>query len=54
MSSRKKPLWKRILIPVAILLAGALFKNKVLGMWKKIPVVGKVDLEDKIGDNAKS
>lgn len=52
-SRRKKSMWKKILLGVGILLVGALFKNKVLGLWKKIPVVGGVDLESKIGDNAK-
>lgn len=47
-------MWKKILLGIGILLVGALYKDKVLGLWKKVPVLGDMDLESKVGDNANS
>ncbi|WP_156102315.1 hypothetical protein [Muricauda sp. MAR_2010_75] len=46
-------MFKKILWVAGILMVGALFKNKILGLWRKIPVVGSIDVESKVGDNAK-
>lgn len=52
MAYRKRSLLKRILPVVGLLLLGALFKNKILGGWKKLPLVGGIDLEKTVGDNS--
>ena len=44
--------WKMWLGAGVLVVVGALFKNKVLGTVRKLPVVGKV--EDVVGENAKN